>query len=305
MGLRDDINFALRRKDDMVIRLITINVAVFLIMVVLYVFSEISRVPLLGYITNWTALNSNAETFITRPWTILTYSFMHSMRSIFHIIFNMLWFYWFGKMIQDYLGKDKVLALYVLGAIAGGVFYLLSYNFIPYYIERSFRTSNILVGASASVNAIVLAAATLLPNQRINLMFLGSIKITWIAAFVVLTSFLGTVGSNAGGNLAHLGGALIGFLYIRALNKGTDIGKWIISIRDFFANIGKPKSKMNVSYKNVKYTKVKDDKKSKKSTNDGTVSQAEIDKILDKISKSGYESLTKEEKQKLFNASKK
>ena len=158
-----------------------------------------------------------------------------------------------------------------------------------------------MVGASAAVDAIVVAAATLLPDYTFFLLFFGPVRIKYIAAITVFLSFIGTVGGNAGGNIAHLGGAFIGFVYIKQLQAGINWGGWITVIIDWFKDLFKEKPKVKVSYRNAPSSA----KKSATTKSADTVSQSEIDAILDKISDGGYESLTKEEKEKLFNASKK
>jgi hypothetical protein len=154
-----------------------------------------------------------------------------------------------------------------------------------------------MVGASASINAIVVAAATLLPDYTFFLLFIGAVRIKYIAAIIVFLSFLGTIGGNAGGNIAHLGGALMGFIYIKQLQAGVNWGGWVTSVIGFFKNLFKPKPKVKVTYRK--------EAKSKSPSSFNKASQEEIDAILDKISDHGYEKLTKEEKEKLFNASKK
>jgi MFS family permease len=200
----------------------------------------------------------------------------------------MMFLYTFGNIIGDLLGNRRVISLYVWGAIAGGLAYLLVYNTIPFFLQSVLFST--VHGASASVFAIVVGAATLTPDYRLNLILLGPVRIKYIAAFYVVLSYAQTIGSNAGGNVAHLGGALVGYLFIRQLQNGNDWGKPVHFVIDFFKGLFKPKPKMKVTYNRDR---------------DQSPSQAEIDIILDKISVSGYESLTKEEKQKLFSASKK
>ena len=250
-----------------------------------------------SWMINQLALPSDIGTFLTKPWTLITYFFTHER--FFHILFNMLFFYWFGKIIYEFLGNNKLINLYVLGGLMGGFLFILIYNLIPYYsglVELS-----ILLGASAGVFAVVVGAATFMPNYTVFLLFLGPVKIKYIAIFYVLLSFFNIDGSNAGGELSHLGGALIGFLYIHQIKKGNDFGQPIISFITFIKSLFVPNPKIKVSYKNPK-TK---SQKRKPPSGSSNIDQTEIDAILDKISDGGYESLTKEEKQKLFNASKK
>jgi hypothetical protein len=155
-----------------------------------------------------------------------------------------------------------------------------------------------MVGASAAVYAVVVAIATLIPDYTFFLLFLGPVRIKYIAAFYVVVSFIGTIGSNQGGNIAHLGGALIGFIYTKQLQAGVNWGSWVTATLQFFRDLFKPRPKVKVSYRSEK-------KQEPKKSGKPSVSQAELDAILDKISAAGYESLTKDEKEKLFNASKK
>jgi len=300
-GFKEDFKNAFNRPNSAHYQLIIINVVVFLFLAVLRVFSA-----LFGFEFVFEAVYDQFtippvfSDFLYRPWTILTYSFAHSLSDIFHILFNMLIFYWFAKLIIEYLGNEKVISLYVLGALAGAIAYLLVYNLVPFYIERSGFPG--MVGASAAVYAVTVAAATLMPNYTFHLLFLGPVKIKYIAAFYIVLSFLGSVGSNAGGNIAHLGGALMGFVYIRQLQSGTDWGSWILRVMYYFKSFFVRQSNIKVSYKK---TSGKSKSTSTNREKSGNTSQDEIDEILDKISEKGYESLSKEEKQKLFNASKK
>jgi membrane associated rhomboid family serine protease len=281
------------------VQLIIINVVAFVIMGVLKVFSTI-----LGFedffvlFHNQFAIPADWNEFILRPWTIITYAFAHDLTGIFHILFNMIALYWFGRLFTEYLGSDKLMAVYVLGALAGAILYLAAYNTIPYFETQ--KQLVIMVGASAAINAIVVAVAVLLPDYTFFLMFFGPVKIKYLAMITVFLSFLGTVGGNAGGNLAHLGGALMGFIYIKQLQAGINWGTWITVTLEWFKGLfsGKPKVK-------ITYRKTESNSSSKAAAKNAKASQEEIDTILDKISDRGYESLTKEEKEKLFNASKK
>ncbi|HEY0740798.1 MAG TPA: rhomboid family intramembrane serine protease [Chryseosolibacter sp.] len=296
----DEFKSAFSRYNNAHIQLIIINVVMFVVFGVLMVILGVSQFDSLWTsIHNQFAIPARFSEFITRPWTILTYMFMHDLSGILHILFNMLVLYWFGRLFVEYLGSDKLIALYLLGGIAGGMAYLAAYNTIPFYVQRTEQFPIWMVGASASINAIVVATATLLPNYTFFLLFFGPVRIKYIAAITVFLSFLGTVGSNAGGNIAHLGGALIGFVYMKQLQSGINWGGWITLTIDWFKDLFKPKSHVKVSYRKETSTG------SIKAQPGGKPSQDELDAILDKISAGGYESLTKEEKEKLFNASKK
>ncbi len=296
----DEFKSVFQRPNNAHVQLIVINVAVFLAMGVIYVFSTVGGAEwIYSIVSNQFTIPPKFADFLLRPWTIVTYAFSHSLTDIFHILFNMLIFYWFGKLFIEYLGNDKLVALYVLGAVAGGIIYLLVYNTIPYFIERSGFSG--MVGASAAVYAIVTGAAVLLPNYTFYLLFLGPVRIKYIAGFYIVLSFLGSVGSNAGGNIAHLGGALMGFIYIKQLQVGIDWGAWVTATLDWIKGLFKPRSHVKVSYRKEEPKKTKD----RRASGPKKASQEEIDAILDKISERGYESLTSDEKEKLFNASKK
>lgn len=301
----DDFKSAFNRYNNAHVQLIIINVVIFLAMGVLFVVAKLSGTPaLFEVVYDQFTLPSAIMEFVREPWTLLTYSFAHHFDyaggdvGIFHILFNMLVFYWFARLFVEYLGSDKLVALYILGGLAGGLLYIGMYNAIPFFADRQAT----LVGASASVYAVVVAVAALLPNYTFFLLFLGPVRIKYIAAFYLVISFLGAVGSNAGGNIAHLGGALIGFLYTKQLQSGVNLGGWITMTIDWFKDLFKPKPKVKVTYRSdATYTAAAPGRSSAA----GKPSQAELDAILDKISAGGYESLTREEKQKLFNASKK
>jgi membrane associated rhomboid family serine protease len=294
----DEFKNAFQRYNNAHVQLIIINVVVFAVMGLVNVLATVTDLESVAAVFNKQfSLPPILTDFFTRPWTLITYMFAHSLPAIFHILFNMLVFYWFGRLFIEYLGSDKLIAVYVLGGLAGGIVYLLAYNLVPYYIASAPRISG-MVGASAAVYAVVVAIATLIPDYTFFLLFLGPVRIKYIAAFYIVVSFLGTIGDNAGGNIAHLGGALIGFIYTKQLQAGVNWGGWVTVTLQFFKDLFKPRPRVKVSYRS-------DKKAEPKKSGKPAVSQAELDAILDKISAAGYESLTKDEKEKLFNASKK
>jgi membrane associated rhomboid family serine protease len=272
-------------------RLILINVIVFVLALLVNVFCLLLQLPnpVEYIIREFLMLPSNLRTLAYTPWSIITYMFLHS--GLFHILFNMLVLYWFGNIYQEYLGKQKFIYTYFLSGIFGGLFYVLCYNVFPYF-DSTVANSKAL-GASAAVMGIVFATATLLPNYTIVLAIFGPIRLKYIAFFYLLIDLIGISSSNAGGHLAHIGGALFGFLFIKQLQNGNDWTKLPVKLIDGIAGIFKPR-KMKVAYKNP----------SIKTTKNDTVTQAEIDKVLDKISQSGYENLTAKEKEILFKAGK-
>jgi membrane associated rhomboid family serine protease len=295
----EEFKSAFQRYNNAHVQLIIINIAMFVLLGLVMVVTLIAGLDsAFEAIHNQFRIPALFSEFVTRPWTIITYMFTHDLTGILHILFNMLVLYWFGRLFVEYLGSDKLVALYFLGGIAGGVAYLMAYNLIPFYAEKAQQFSIGMVGASASINAIVVATAVLLPNYTFFLLFFGPVRIKYIAGITVFLSFLGTVGSNAGGNIAHLGGALIGFIYMKQLQSGVNWGGWITVTIEWFKDLFRGRPRVKVSYRNESTAQ-------KKPSGKPPVSQDELDAILDKISAGGYESLTKEEKEKLFNASKK
>lgn len=294
-GIVDDIKNAFRSGNSLY-QVMIINGAVFLALTLLSVILKLTNnFAIYNAIASQLYLPASITDFIIKPWTIITYGFSHE--GFFHIAFNMLVLYSFGNVLVEFINSRRFLAIYLWGIIAGGVIYILIYNISPYFANSV--NNAVLLGASAGVYAVVVATATLAPNYTFFLILLGPVRIKYIALFYIILSFFETTGSNAGGNLAHLGGALLGFVFIKLLQNGTDIGLPFYKIGDFFKSLSTPKSKLKVTYTSYKQTSYnKSDYKSS-----DTVNQEEIDRILDKIAQSGYEKLTTEEKQKLFKAS--
>jgi membrane associated rhomboid family serine protease len=299
-GFFDELKQNFKRPNNALNQLIIINAVVFVGLGLLKVIGAFAGVEgLYAVVDAQFTIPPDLERFIYRPWTIITYAFSHA--GFFHILINMLVLYWFGMLVSQYLGSAKLVNLYVLGALAGALVFILAYNLIPFLAERG---SNGMVGASAAVFAVATASATLLPDHKFHMIFIGPVKIKYLVAVYILISLLGSAGPNAGGNIAHLGGAGIGFLYVRGLQAGTDFGLWIQMTLGFIQSIFKSKPKIKVTYKK-KQTAGGSKSSGKPTSASSATEQEEIDRILDKISEKGYESLSKDEKQKLFNASKK
>lgn len=305
----ENLRNAFRHSDNSLYKLIAINILVFFVLLVVRVLLTISGLEgLYKSGLSYLMMPASLPTLATQPWTIFTYMFLHE--GVFHILFNMLFLYWFGLLIHQYLGSRKLVNLYILGGLFGGVFYVLIYNLAPYF-SASVDTS-MMLGASAGVFAIVVGAATLTPNTTFFLIILGPVKIVYIAAFYVILSFANSIGSNAGGEIAHLGGALLGYLYIVQLRKGTDLGVPVQKVGIFFENLlNRNRSKVKVSYRKAKTTSTggfgsfSTKSSSAPVSKTQETSQEEIDQILDKIAAKGYDALSKEEKRKLFEFSKK
>lgn len=215
-----------------------------------------------------------------RVYTVFTYMFFH--QDVFHILFNMLWLYWMGNIFLEFLNKRQFHFVYMVGGFAGAAFFALGYNIFPVFSISLISAT--IIGASAAVMAIITAAATLTPNYSIRLLFLGDVKIKYLAIAYFVLDIIGIAQSNPGGSFAHIGGAILGFVYIKQLQSGNDWSKLFMR-----------KSPLKVIKNDTPVTS--------KSKEKDTVSQQEIDAILDKISKTGYDKLTAEEKAKLFKAS--
>lgn len=294
MGAFDEIKKTFKAGSNLT-RLIYINIAVFLLIALVSVIGYlIGNQEISAKFLNLLAIPSSLRSLAYRPWTIITYMFTH--KEVLHILFNMLWLYWFGIIFLEYLDQKKLVAVYLLGGISGAIVYVASFNIFPAFSDTV--TSSAAIGASASVMAVVVAIAAYVPDYPVSLFLLGRVKIKYVAlAIFILTSVM-DFSVNSGGKLAHIGGALLGYFYAVDLRRGHDLGKGINRIIDFFATVLRPRKKFRVTYKkppvnDLDYNKAKIEH------------QEMINRILDKIAKGGYDSLTKEEKDLLFNESQK
>lgn len=293
MGIWDDIKKTFRNGSSLT-RLIYINIVVFILITIVAAISFLLNNPeISGKALNLFSVPSSFKVLLVRPWTIITYMFVH--KDIWHILFNMLWLYWFGRIFLEYLDQRKLVAVYLLGGISGALVYILSFNIFPAF--TGVVAESVAIGASASVMAIVITIAAYVPDYTVQLFLFGRIKIKYMAlAIFVLTSIM-DFSVNSGGKLAHIGGAFFGYFYTINLRQGHDIGKGFNRVIDFFVTLFKPRKKLKVTHKKAateyEYNKIK------------TEHQTRINNILDKISKGGYDSLTKEEKETLFKESQK
>jgi membrane associated rhomboid family serine protease len=296
MSLTQDIRDAFSRRDNALNQLIIINALVFAVLIILRAIFFIAQSNSYQPVMRQLALPSDFYSLLRHPWTLLTYAFVHE--GFLHILFNMLNLYWFGQLIREYLGDRRLVSIYILGALVGAAFFLLAYNFIP--ALQPF-VGQPVIGASASVTAVIVAAATLLPDFTFMLFIIGAVKIKWIAVAVVLISIAGINGGNPGGEITHLGGALLGFVFIKQLKAGRDMGAPVIAVGNWFSRLFSQGPSMRVTHRQPVATSTRSAGSAKSSGS--AAGQDEIDLILDKISHSGYESLSKDEKQKLFRAS--
>ena len=284
------------KRGSISLQFIYINVGVFvvttLVSVILMLFN-LSNAGLFQVLE----LPAYVPNFLMQPWSIFTYMFLHA--DALHLLFNMLWLYWFGQLFLSIFSARHLRGLYILGGLCGGLLYMLAFNVFPYFQNHIYGSW--LLGASASVLAIVVATAVREPEYRVNFMFVGAVRLKYVALFMVITDLLFMTSGNGGGHIAHLGGALAGWWFAASLRKGHDVTKWINNVFDwvnggfrFKIPARKPKMKASKGGKNADY----DYNAQKKRQSE------EIDRILDKLKKSGYSSLTTEEKKRLFDASK-
>jgi len=278
-------------------RLIILNVAVWILIRFLDVFFDLfNSAHLTQQLTGWLAVPADPAKLITRPWTVVTYMFLHF--DFLHILFNLLWLYWFGKIFTGFLSDRQLVSVYLMGGLSGALLYVVSFNLFPKF-EEVYRAS-LMLGASASVMAVVVAIALYAPGYRLFLLFLGPVKISYIALFSIVLDVLMIKSQNSGGHLAHLGGALWGFAYIRMLRNGNDVAHYFNGL-NFSRLSGLFRKRKYARFTNV-YTS--DRPRTDEEYNaERADRQKRIDRILDKISKSGYESLTREEKELLFRES--
>nr|WP_321243775.1 rhomboid family intramembrane serine protease [uncultured Psychroserpens sp.] len=271
-------------------KIMAVNVLIFFIGWLIQITRKIPR----SYTLSWFELPKDFLDFIVKPWSIVTYGFTHY--DFLHLLFNMIVLYFVSRSLVNLFPSKQSLNIYFLGIIAGGLSFLVVYNILP---DSFSSTVGSLVGASAGVNALLIFLCAYMPNRETRF-FAISIKLWYIGVAIVLFDVIGLFGANQGGNVAHLGGSLLGYLYATQLVKGKDIGSGFEKIMDSIANLFNKKSPLKTVHRNKKNTIAGHNKQEFNEFNN----QKKIDLILDKISKSGYESLTKEEKAFLFKAGK-
>jgi len=261
---------------------IGVNTIVFLVLLLIGLIEDLFRsgTGIHTFLEIHLALPAYLPTLLYKFYTLFTYMFVHF--DFLHFVFNMLSLYWFGRIFEDFLNSRQFTFTYLTGGLLGGVLFVAFYNIFPAYEESVYSAS--VIGASACVMAIITATATLLPDYSLHLLLLGSVPLKYVALVLILIDLFGMTGLNAGGAIAHLGGALLGYVYIKQLRAGNDWSK-----------LFQRSSRMKVIHRDDKNQRYKSD----------TPDQEVIDRILDKISQKGYSSLTKQEKELLFKASKK
>ena len=283
------------KTGTVITRLIFINALVFItlkIIGVVFTLFNMHAIDLIAFL----GVPSQVDMLLSRFWTPITYMFVHE--GFLHLLFNMLWLYWFGQIFLQYFTGRSLGSLYVLGGLAGAFLYVIAFNTIPFYVDMG---SGWMIGASAAVMAIVMGAAFYRPDVQLHLLFIGPVKIVYIAIFAFVLDFL-SLGNptNPGGHVAHIGGALLGYLFAVQYKNGKDITHWMSRLIDGLVGLGKPRTKK--SKLKVEYTRNETDWEYNQRKH---TEQEAIDVILDKLKQSGYSSLSSEEKKRLFDASKK
>lgn len=271
-------------KGNIVEKLIYINIAVFILTLLISVIQGLYEGQV-NWLVKWFSLDDDVNSLLKKPWSIISYGFLHA--DFLHILMNLLVLYFIGNLFIEYFTQKQLLSFYFLGTFFGGIFYIFSQNYFPLFEGRS----SLLVGASAGISAIFIGITTYMPNYQLKLRFIGFVKLWYLAAFWIALDVLGLIGGNAGGHFAHLGGALFGYIYVANYsNKSINLFQKIASI------FTQKKSPLKTVYKS---------NEKRKATETTDFNQKQIDDILDKISKSGYDTLTKQEKEFLFKQGKK
>lgn len=273
-------------------RLIYINIAVFLAVNILYVIIFLLDVQDPAWSpVKWLAVPADTGILIRKPWTLITYMFLHE--KFLHILFNLLWLFWFGRIFLEYIDQKRLLGIYLLGGLAGALLYIVSFNVFPVFEPA--RRLSVALGASAAVYAIVIAIAVYVPNHTVYVFLIGPVRIKYIAMVVVLFDILSIPSINSGGHIAHLGGGMFGLLFALRYRKGQDLTRSFLRFMEGAGKLFRPRPRIRVTHKRAESDYDYRERK--------VSEQKEIDRILDKIAKGGYESLTKEEKETLFRMS--
>jgi len=302
MSIWDEIKNSFKSGTSLT-RLLYLNTAIFILIKIVEIIGVLSGKPAMApTVISFLAVPASIDALLSKPWTPLTYMFTH--QGFIHLLFNMLWLWWFGKIFLSYLDQRKLVSLYIMGGLAGALLYIAVFNIFPAF--AGMVNVSIALGASASVMALVVATAVYLPEMEMHLLFFGRVKLKYLALITFLITSVFDFSVNTGGKIAHIGGALMGLAYGYGLKNGKDIGAWLNSIIDFFVTLFRPGKKMKVTYKkagpafDARQTKTDYDYNKAKAEK-----QKAVDHILDKISKGGYDSLTREEKEILFSESQK
>ena len=276
-------------QKNMLSRLMLINIVIWLICLFISVFTWLFNISDISFVTKLFAVPSDISALAEKPWSVFTYMFLQEQFG--HLFFNMLMLYYGGKIFLQYFSEKQLLLTYIFGGLFGALFFILAFNAFPVFEDM--KGHAFALGSSASVLSILIAAATYRPDYTLNLFLLGQVKMKWVAIVFVVIDFLSITKGNSGGHIAHLGGALWGFLYAFMLKSDFDIYK-----------IFKKKAKIRVKTVNSEnyHRRPKTDEQYNA---ERAQEQEDVDRILEKIAKNGYSSLSDKEKEFLFRQSKK
>ncbi|NQY08350.1 MAG: rhomboid family intramembrane serine protease [Flavobacteriales bacterium] len=290
-AFKEEFDKVFKKKDNQLVIIIAVNVIVFILFNIISL-SDTGK----SILKEWVAVDSSIFTWLTHFWTTFTYMFVHF--DLRHIFFNMLILFFMGRVLESQIGGRRFAGLFMLGGLAGAVLYVVAYN-IMIALNIGDIQHNTLIGASAGVMAILIALAVLIPNQKINMMFFGPVSIKYVAYGLFIVSSILDMQENTGGKIAHIGGAIFGYFYIIQYRKGKDYAGNFYNFITSLSGLFKSKKKQNMKVEHRKPTNDDDYNLHRKRDQD------KIDSILDKISKSGYDSLNAEEKRILFKESNK
>ena len=293
MNLIEDIKFQYK-IGNIAIRLIFWNLIFFIIPEVFFAVAQLFHVNI-DYLS-FVSLSTNWNDLGWKPWSILSYAFFHA--GVIHLVFNMLMLHFTSRLFLTFFSQKQLFGVYIFSSIFSGLIYLLGYNFLP--ALSSVSTS--IVGASGAIMAILIATTTYMPFMDVRLALFGKVKLWQIAILFLLVDLIQLPMNNTGGHIAHLSGAFFGYIYIKLLQNGTDMSRIVSAVIDFFANLFNPKKTTPFKKVHVNPKKPAVKRESRIIVKDKT--QQQLDEILDKISQSGYDSLTAEEKEFLFKAGK-
>ena len=286
MDIWDDIKTSFRHG-SVITRLIYLNLAIFLLFRVIHVIFFLAGKQF--GLLQWFELPADPGIWILQPWSILTYMFLHF--DFLHILFNLLVLYWFGRLFLDYYSSSQLVGLYLLGGLAGGILYMAAYNLFPVF--EPVVSASFLLGASASIIAILVAAAFRDPTREIRLMLIGLVQLRYLALFMIFSYIIGISVSNAGGNLAHLGGVIAGWLFVERQKRGSDVTAPFSGAIDWIVKLFKPRNPVKLVHRNPSHDDYAYNRQK-------AADHQELNRILDKIGEEGYDSLTKTEKETLF-----
>jgi membrane associated rhomboid family serine protease len=278
------------RQGTMLKKLIIVNVAVFVLVQLALIILKLTGAGTFGWPV-YLELPSNLHALALQPWTVITYMFFHT--DVWHIFFNMLCLFWFGQLFLICFSPKQLLGVYLFGGVAGAALYIASFNIFPYF--AALKETTFLLGASGSIMAIIVAVGTYSPNYDVSLFLFGRVKLKYVAIITFLISLLGVTGNNSGGELAHLGGALLGFWFARRIRSGKDITKQFNLLIDKTISLFERKPK--------KFNVTGHPKTDRTYRHEEHNHEEELNRILDKIKRSGYGSLSSDEKKTLFDRS--